>query len=278
MPFLIRLLARCPLWLLHGVGWLLGYLSYGFSQDYRQRFHTQLQQAGYGWREALGAIGHAGCSVLESPRLWFGAPVPVQWDGQEAVQAAYTSGRGVIFLTPHLGCFEVTAPSAAALFGERYGPMTVLYRPARQAWLAAMLQASRSRQGLLTVPTNLQGVRKLLKALRKGEAVGLLPDQVPPLGMGIWSPVWGRPAYTMTLAAKLVLQTGADVVVAWGERLPWGQGYCIHACKLEVDLQADLACMVAQVNSAMEGLVRQCPAQYLWGYERFKQPRQEPLA
>ena len=278
MPFLIRLLARCPLWLLHGVGWLLGYLSYGFSQDYRQRFHTQLQQAGYGWREALGAIGHAGCSVLESPRLWFGAPVPVQWDGQEAVQAAYTSGRGVIFLTPHLGCFEVTAPSAAALFGERYGPMTVLYRPARQAWLAAMLQASRRRQGMLTVPTNLQGVRKLLKALRKGEAVGLLPDQVPPLGMGIWSPVWGRPAYTMTLAAKLVLQTGADVVVAWGERLPWGQGYCIHACKLEVDLQADLACMVAQVNSAMEGLVRQCPAQYLWGYERFKQPRQEPLA
>ena len=278
MPFLIRLLARCPLWLLHGVGWLLGYLSYGFSQDYRQRFHTQLQQAGYGWREALGAIGHAGCSVLESPRLWFGAPVPVQWDGQEAVQAAYTSGRGVIFLTPHLGCFEVTAPSAAALFGERYGPMTVLYRPARQAWLAAMLQASRRRQGMLTVPTNLQGVRKLLKALRKGEAVGLLPDQVPPLGMGIWSPVWGRPAYTMTLAAKLVLQTGADVVVAWGERLPWGQGYCIHACKLEVDLEANLDSMVAQVNSAMEGLVRQCPAQYLWGYERFKQPRQEPLA
>ena len=278
MSFLIRLLARCPLWLLHGAGWLLGYLSYALSQDYRQRFHAQLQQAGYGWRVALGAIGQAGCSVLESPRLWFGAPVAVQWDGQEVVQAAYTSGRGVIFLTPHLGCFEVTAPSAAALFGERYGPMTVLYRPARQAWLAAMLQASRKRQGMLTVPTNLLGVRKLLKALRKGEAVGLLPDQVPPLGMGVWSPVWGRPAYTMTLAAKLVLQTGADVVVAWGERLSWGQGYCIHAFKLEVDMQADLESMVAQVNCAMEGLVRQCPAQYLWGYARYKQPRQESIA
>ena len=96
--------------------------------------------------------------------------------------------------------------------------------------------------------------------------------------MGIWSPVWGRPAYTMTLAAKLVLQTGADVVVAWGERLPWGQGYRIHAHKLEVDLQADLDAMVAQVNSAMEDLVRQCPTQYLWGYERYKQPRQESFA
>ncbi len=278
MSFLIRLLSRCPLWLLHGAGWLLGYGIYLFSRDYRERFHTQLRQAGYGWSVGLRALGQAGCSVLESPRLWFGAPVPVQWDGQEVVQAAYASGHGVIFLTPHLGCFEVTAPSAAALFGARYGPMTVLYRPARQAWLASMLQASRSRQGMLTVPTNLLGVRKLLKALRKGEAVGLLPDQVPPLGMGIWSPVWGRPAYTMTLAAKLVLQTGADVVVAWGERLPWGRGYCIHARALEVDMQADLEAMVAHINSAMEGLVRQCPAQYVWGYERFKQPRQEPLA
>ncbi len=275
MFILIRLLSRCPLWLLHGAGWLLGYLSYFFSRDYRQRFHTHIQQAGFGWRVRLGAIGQAGCSVLESPRLWFGAPVPVQWDGQEVVQAAYASGRGVIFLTPHLGCFEVTAPSAAALFGARYGPMTVLYRPARQAWLASMLQASRSRQGMLTVPTNLQGVRKLLKALRKGEAVGLLPDQVPPLGMGIWSPAWGRPAYTMTLAGKLVLQTGADVVVAWGERLPLGRGYRIHARKLEVDMQANLESMVAHINSAMEGLVRQRPSQYLWGYERYKQPRQE---
>ena len=278
MHLWIRLLSRCPLWLLHGAGFLLGFLTYLLSRDYRQRFKAQLHQAGYGWRQAWRALGQAGCSVLESPRIWFGAPVPVRWDGQEVVQAAYAGGRGVIFLTPHLGCFEVTAPTAATLFAQRYGPMTVLYRPPRQAWLASMLQASRSRQGMLTVPTSLQGVRKLLKALRNGEAVGLLPDQVPPLGMGIWSPVWGRPAYTMTLAAKLVLQTGADVVIAWGERLPWGRGYCIHARKLEVDMQTDLASMVAHINSAMEGLVRQCPTQYLWGYERYKQPRHEPLA
>ena len=147
MPFLIRLLSRCPLWLLHSAGWLLGYVIYGLSRDYRRRFRTQLHQAGYGWREALGAIGQAGCSVLESPRVWFGAPVRVQWDGKDVFQAAYASGRGVIFLTPHLGCFEVTAPTVAAFFGARYGPMTVLYRPARQAWLASMLQASRSREG-----------------------------------------------------------------------------------------------------------------------------------
>lgn len=278
MSFLIRLLSRCPLWLLHGAGWVLGVASYFSSRDYRQRFHAQLHQAGYGWRVALSAMGQAGCGVLESPRLWFGGSVPVQWDGQEAVHAAYANGRGVIFLTPHLGCFEVTAPTAARLYAEQYGPMTVLYRPARQAWLATMLQESRARQGMQAVPTNLQGVRKLLKALRKGEAVGLLPDQVPPLGMGIWSPVWGRPAYTMTLAAKLILQTEAQVVVAWGERLSWGRGFRIHARKLEVDRQSGLESMVAHINGAMESLVRQCPTQYLWGYARYKQPRREPVA
>ena len=278
MHLWIRLLARSPLWLLHGSGWVLGYLTWLLSASYRTRFAEQLHQAGYGWREAWAAIGHAGCGVLELPRLWFGAPVAVYWDGKDVVQEAYASGRGVVFLTPHLGCFDVTASTAAAAFGERFGPMTVLYRPARKAWLAAMLLSSRKRHGMETVPTNLLGVRKLLKALRKGEAVGLLPDQVPPLGMGIWAPVWGRPAYTMTLAAKLVLQTGADVVIAWGERLPWGRGYCIHAEKLELPLTADVGGLVTGINQAMEGLVRRCPTQYLWAYERYKQPRQEPLA
>ena len=128
------------------------------------------------------------------------------------------------------------------------------------------------------VPTNMDGVRQLLKALRRGEAVGLLPDQVPPEGMGLWSEMWGRPAYTMTLGARLAQQTQAAVVVAWGERLPKGQGYCIHVEPLGQPLDTDLNTAVAQLNRAMEGLIRQCPNQYLWGYGRFKQPRQESPA
>ena len=273
-----RFFSRWPLWALHLLGSVGGWLAWCFSGRYRRRFLKNVRLAGLGWGTVIRAVGHAGRMSAELPRLWLGQTPPVAWVDDRTVVEAYGSGQGVLFLTPHMGCFEITAQALAQRFSAQHGPLTVLYRPARQAWLAAMLQASRSRQGLLTVPTNLQGVRKLLKALRKGEAVGLLPDQVPPLGMGIWSPVWGRPAYTMTLAAKLVLQTGADVVVAWGERLPWGQGYRIHARKLEVDLQADLDAMVAQVNSAMEDLVRQCPTQYLWGYERYKQPRQESFA
>jgi Kdo2-lipid IVA lauroyltransferase/acyltransferase len=102
--------------------------------------------------------------------------------------------------------------------------------------------------------------------------VGLLPDQVPPEGLGIWSPFFGRDAYTMTLSARLAQQTGAAVVLTWGERLPWGRGYCLHFSELPEALSSDLPQAVAQINTAMEGLIQQCPSQYLWGYARYKTP------
>jgi len=209
----------------------------------------------------------------ELPRLWLGAPVPVQWQGDAVVERAYASGKGVLFLTPHLGCFEITAQALASRFAAQHGPLTVLYRPARQAGLAEVMETSRDRPGLEAVPTTLAGVRQMIKALRAGHAVGLLPDQVPPEGMGQWAPFFGKPAYTMTLAARLALQTGAEVVLIWGERLSWGRGYRLHASGLGHALSPELDVAVVQINQAMERLVRACPGQYLWGYARYKGPR-----
>jgi Kdo2-lipid IVA lauroyltransferase/acyltransferase len=275
MPFLFRLFSYLPLWFLHAWGWVMGWLAYGFSSTYRQRFSENAQLAGYSVVQVRSAIGHAGRMVAELPRLWMGAPIHYQWDNDAAVDRAYAAGQGIVFLTPHMGCFEISAQSAAGRYSERYGPMTVLYRPARQAWLASVMASARNRPGLETAPTNLAGVRQMIRALRNGRAVGLLPDQVPPEGMGQWSPVFGRKAYTMTLAARLVQQTGATVLVAWAERLSWGRGFCIHVRELPESLSSDLGTAMAQINQAMEQLIRECPQQYLWGYARYKQPRQE---
>jgi KDO2-lipid IV(A) lauroyltransferase len=122
-------------------------------------------------------------------------------------------------------------------------------------------------------PTTLAGVKQLIKALRRGESVGLLPDQVPPQGMGVMAPFFGRDAYTMTLSARLVQQTGASVLMAWGERLSWGRGYCVHVRPMPPDLPVDTGAAAALINRAMENLVRECPGQYLWGYARYKMPR-----
>jgi KDO2-lipid IV(A) lauroyltransferase len=119
-------------------------------------------------------------------------------------------------------------------------------------------------------------VRQRIRALRRGEAVGLLPDQVPPEGMGVWVPFFDKPAYTMTLAARLVQQTGAVPLLIWGERLPRGAGYTVRVSALGETLPADdptQAESAAVINRAMERLIRQCPQQYLWGYNRYKTPR-----
>jgi KDO2-lipid IV(A) lauroyltransferase len=281
MSLLIQWLSRRPLWLLHSLGGFLGWLVYALSPPYRRRFRAHAALAGVPAAVARGAIGEAGRLAMELPFLWLRpADEPIRpalhMHGAELVEAAHAQGRGVVFLTPHLGCFEVTAQAIAERFSARYGPITVLYRPARQAWLRALMDGSRARPGVATAPATLAGVRQLIRALRRGEAVGLLPDQVPPEGMGAWAPFFGQPAYTMTLAARLVQQTGAVLLLVWGERLPRGAGYAVRFSAFDGTLPEDpnaQAESAAVINRAMERLILQCPQQYLWGYNRYKQPR-----
>jgi len=275
MLTLFRALSVLPLWLLHALGWALGWVAYLGSAVYRARLRDNAAQAGVPPGLLRAAVGEAGKLVAELPRLWFGAPVPIHWDGAQWIEAAHAHGRGIVFLTPHLGCFEITAQGYAQRFGVARGPITVLYRPARKAWLRALVDGARTRPGLATAPTTLSGVKQMLKALRKGEAVGLLPDQVPPLGLGVWAPFFGRDAYTMTLSARLARQSGAQVLLAWGERLGWGRGYVIHVRPLADELAGDATVAAGQVNAAMQSLVRECPGQYLWGYARYKAPRED---
>ena len=267
---MFRMLAVLPLWLLHGIGVALGWIALLASPAYRRRFAANARQAGYPVARLLPAVGAAGKLVAELPRLWFGRAPALHWSGAELIDDALARGRGIVFLTPHLGCFEATAQGYAA----RYGPITVLYRPARKAWLRPLVDAARRRPNLAAAPTTLAGVRQMLRALQAGQAVGLLPDQVPPQGLGVWAAFFGKPAYTMTLSARLARQTGAAVLLAWGERLAWGRGFRIHLRPWPGELPPDPHTAAAKVNAQMEALVRECPAQYLWGYARYKAPRE----
>jgi KDO2-lipid IV(A) lauroyltransferase len=113
--------------------------------------------------------------------------------------------------------------------------------------------------------------------LRAGQCVGLLPDQVPPEGLGVWVPFFGREAYTMTLSARLAQQTGATVLLFRGERLGWGRGYRLHVQVMQEQLPGELTAAAAAINQAMEQLILSSPGQYLWAYARYKQPRKESV-
>jgi KDO2-lipid IV(A) lauroyltransferase len=275
MTTLFKIFSLLPLGLAHALGWSLGWLVFGVSGVYRRRFLAHARLAGMSWRQWRGAVGESGKLVVELPRLWLGRPVAVQWDGSKHVEDALALGRGVVFLSPHLGCFEIAAQAYAQRYGKTHQPVTVLFRPPRQSWLRKVVSTARARPGLYTAPTTLAGVKQMIKALKQGQCLGLLPDQVPPLGQGVWRPFFGRDAYTMTLSARLAQQTGATVLMAWGERLSWGRGFRVHVQPLRAPLPADAAQAAGAINLEMEALIRQCPQQYLWGYARYKQPRQE---
>ena len=272
--FLLKLFALLPLPLIHGIGFLVGWISYWSDKKLARRIRNNLSKSGIVSNNKAHAhlvrktIGETGKGIVETIAIWAKSQRSVlKWvkrcDGWHHVENALLTKKGLIFLTPHLGCFEITSRYYAAR-----QPLTILYTPAKKEWLATMMESGRERSKTQLAPANLTGVRRLLKSLKAGEAVGILPDQVPDTGEGVIANYFGEPVYTMTLATKLAEATGATVLLAYGERLAWGKGYNIHIEPLLTDPSPQ------HINDAIEQLVRRKPEQYLWSYRRFKLPDQ----
>ncbi|MFZ2987785.1 lysophospholipid acyltransferase family protein [Ideonella sp.] len=282
MTFLLRWISRWPLGWVQALGAAMGWLAWALSPTYRKRLALNARLAGLTDAQIREAVLQAGRMSAETPWLWFrpaSRPLAglMQWQGLPCVEQALAERRGLVLLTPHLGSFEIAGRAYAERFGAQQ-PLTALYRPAKQAFMAKIQTYVRTAPGLSAAPANLAGVRQMLRALRRGETVGLLPDQVPPKGQGVWVPFFGQRAYTMTLAARLVQQTGCTVLLAWAERLPGGRGFRMCFAPLPEPLPATSAgeeAAALSVNRAMEWVIAGCPAQYLWGYNRYKGPRDE---
>ncbi len=268
----MRLAAVLPLPLLHVAGWMLGWTMYLLSARYRNQLTQNLNLAGYGAdsRVRREAIAAAGCLLTETPALWLRPQSEVaalvrKVQGLDLVRQAQADGSGIIFLTPHHGCFEITPQYGSLLF-----PMTVMYRPPKLAWVEPVMRAGRERPGVRLATADLNGVRDLMFALRRHEAIGILPDQVPGVGEGEWVEFFGKPAYTMTLAPRLIARKNVVCLLAFARRLPWGRGYDLTLCKLDEPKPGESE--ARRMNRCLEELIRLCPGQYLWGYNRYKVP------
>ena len=280
MLTLFRFFSVWPLPALHALGGALGWLVWLCSPGYRRRFRANVQQAGLAFDVAKPAIAETGRFVAELPRLWLrpfdeSCLANVDMQGKDHAERAFAQGQGVIFFGPHCGSFEL-GPQALA---EVYGPITAIYRPARQPSLAAIELSTRQRPQLQVLPASLSAIKAMHRALKGNQAVALLTDQVPPVGLGVWAPFFGKPAYTMTLAARLAMQSGAALLPVSCERLPKGRGYIVKIWP-PLDMATgnggpDLLGAVTRINRAIEAIVTSQPGQYLWGYGRYKTPRQE---
>ena len=270
LVILFRALSVFPLPFLHALGAGLGWLVYAVSSSYRRRLRANLAQAGFeGHLNA--AVAESGKAIIELAFVWCAKPERVarhaRVENWNLVQERLDAGRGIVFLTPHLGCFEMTAQQIALKTA-----LTVMYRPPRKSALKPLVEGARARHNLHLAPATLSGVRILAKTLKSGQPIGLLPDQVPQEGEGAWAPWFGRSAYTMTLPSKLAQLGKADILLVYAERLPRGAGYVVRFVPFEGDLSGSAAEQAAAVNRAMEQLIARAPTQYFWSYNRYKQP------
>lgn len=218
-------------------------------------------------RESLRSMGQA---FLELGWFWYQKPERLyglirKIHGLELFQQACESGQGVLLAAPHLGCWELMGQYLPTCIET-----SIMYKKPRDAGVEQTILRGRQRTGVKLIPADGKGVREVFRAIRKGQLVGILPDQQPKAGQGQFAPFFGIDALTMVLVSKLVQKTDCIVLLAWAERLPGGSGYDFHfSAAPEQIADPDLALSVSALNRGVEDCVRQCPAQYQWGYKRF---------
>ena len=268
----LNLIAILPLALVQVIGSGLGLLAYVFSKQYRSLFRPQYEAVvnshhlPFKLWQAVRASG-----MLFSDSLWIWrnpqkALQLVEVQNWGLVESAINEGHGLVMLTPHLGGFEIIPRVLAQHF-----PATILYRPSRQEWLNEVVEEGRAYPNMHFVPTNLNGVRQMTRALSRGEAIGILPDQVPSGGEGVWVPFFGRPAYTTPLPARLANRNNTPVVMFTAKRKSIGNGWLMQATRL-APLSEDATTAAAELNVAIENAVLVAPEQFIWSYNRYKHP------
>ena len=268
----LNIIAALPLAVVQVLGAFLGLLAYLGSKQYRSLFRPQYEAVvktrhlPFKIWEAVRASG-----MLFSDSLWIWrnpqkALHLVEIQNWDLVERAIQEGHGLVMLTPHLGGFEIIPRVLAKHF-----PATILYRPSRQKWLNEVVEEGRAYPNMHFVPTNLNGVRQMTRALTRGEAIGILPDQVPSGGEGVWVPFFGRPAYTTPLPARLANRNQTPVVMFTAKRKSIGRGWLMQATRL-APFNEDANIAATELNIAIENAVLVAPEQFIWSYNRYKHP------
>ncbi len=275
LSFLFRLTARLPLLLIHKLGAVLGWAVWRLSARTRTMTMRQLNNALPDLNPQSPLVRaqalEMGKAALEIPMMWQAPrerlePLILDAQGAEVLHAAQARGKGVIVMTPHIGCWEL-----AGHWLQWHYPITVLYRPATSPAWEALLRQGRTRFGTQLAPTDVRGVRQLYSALRRGELVMMLPDQVPTPPSGVIGTWFGQQARSMTLWHRLAQQSGAALVLCACERLAPGQGFRMHLWSVpEAAHNPDAEQASEAFNRELESMALRWPAQYVWSYNRYK--------
>ncbi|MGE8213195.1 lauroyl acyltransferase [Stenotrophomonas sp.] len=185
--------------------------------------------------------------------------------GEALYDAALASGKGVIVIAPHYGNWELLNQWLASR-----GPIAIVYAPPENPVGDEFLQLCRGGDNVRQVRAEGPAVRQLFKVIKEGGATGILPDQQPKNGDGVFVPFFGIQALTMTLVNRLAERTGATLLYGWCERTGPDLDFALHIEPAEAQIaDPDLQLAAATLSSGIERIARRDPAQYQWTYKRY---------
>jgi len=274
--WVLRTSACLPLPVLHTIGFLIGSLLGVLPGKRVATCQTNINScfpelpAHMRQRLVRQNFRQTAMGLMEAGRLWLrpankNLAMIRSVHGEEHVTESLKNGKGVILATPHLGAWELFGSYCSSQY-----PLTSMYQKPPLKGLNDLIRDGREGSGGRYVPADNSGIRAMLKALRSGEMVGILPDQVPLQG-GIIAPFFGHPALTMNLLSSLASKTNAIVIFGFAERLPWARGFRLHFLPPDDLISTDPPeKSAARVNAQVEKCIRMAPNQYLWVYKRFQ--------
>ncbi len=293
--FFLRLMACLPLRANHAIGSALGWACWVIPNRNRSNTLVNLQLCFPAMAKAerntlaRSSLMETGKALTETGWLWYRDATQIrqliEFPEQESAFAGLpqvSSGTAgtcanpkqqdaaatetTLLITPHFGAWELCPAALASLENPAY-----LYRPPRALALEPVIKKGRERFGAEMVAVDPAGIKKLLRAVKTKRPVGILPDQEPDPGGGVFADFFGVPANTMTLLPRLAGKSDARVVCLAIERKSKGRGYLIHKVKAEPGLlDNNLEVATAALNRTVEQCVAINPGQYCWSYRRFR--------
>lgn len=186
-------------------------------------------------------------------------------EGEELFAERCADSRGLILLMPHLCTWEILHPVLTA-----HTHFTAMYKPPKIRPLDGWMQAVRNRSSATMVPANRRGVTELVKTLKAGGCIVMLPDQEPERESGAFAPFFGVETLTVSLVHGLATKSNAQLLLINAKRLPDGNGFDVVFRDANAVNTEDLRESLTAMNAIIETAVREIPEQYQWEYKRFK--------
>jgi KDO2-lipid IV(A) lauroyltransferase len=208
--------------------------------------------------------------IADLPFAWCGSKKQisqriVEVNRQHLITPYVENKKPLIIAFPHLGNWEFVWHWIQINY-----PAIGLYRDAKIPEVGDLLREARCKFGGKAYPADARGLIALVKALKQGSIMGILPDQAPK-GSGIFTPFFGIPAYTMTLVHRLIQKTDADLLMASCRRIESGKNFCISFYEPTFNIkQENVELFNLGMNQQLESIILECPEQYQWAYKRFK--------